>query len=157
MNYKVDSRIDLTAAGAIQALNILDTGTGLNLIHEDRVRRLRIAPLGPTKKPLGLNDAAGRALKVKRTTVLTVISGDETLRVPFLLVGRLSKDVILCFDYIERNVEAFLPNRRTIVLQENAKVPIHKITRRELRTSSPVRAKPIKRNPLRHCGRIYAA
>lgn len=62
-----------TATGADPALFVLDTGAGPNLIPEDTVHGLRIAPLCSIKECLGLSDADRRSLKVKLTTVLPVI------------------------------------------------------------------------------------
>lgn len=97
-NYKVATNIGCTTAGAIQALSVLDNDAGSNFIHEDTVPVLRIAPSGSSKESLGFIDATGRALKLKGTTVLTVISRKYTLRAPFLVFERLFTDVILACD-----------------------------------------------------------
>lgn len=118
---------------------------------------MQFAPLRHTKEPLGLSDANARTVKVKGATVLTVALGEYTSRAPFLFVERVSTNVILGCDCIERNVEEIVPNNRMLVLKDNTKVLIHRIAWREWKPPSPMRATPIERNPLRHCRHIYAA
>lgn len=89
--------------------------------------------------------------------VLSVILGKYTSLVPFLLVERLSTDVILGCDYIERQVEPILSKKSLLVVKDNKKAPFHSIARRSWAPRDPVRyEKEPKRDPLKPCSRIYA-
>lgn len=73
-NYKIDTKIDFTAAGAVRGLSVLNTGAGPNLIHEATIAELQIARRSPTKESLVLLDEHERTLNLKAINMLTVIS-----------------------------------------------------------------------------------
>lgn len=75
---------------------------------------------------MGLSDANGLDFKFEGMTVPTVILGDYTSRVPSLLVERIYTDIILGFDYIERNVEEILQGKRLLFLRGNKKTLIRR-------------------------------
>lgn len=95
-----------TNADAVVVLYVLDTWATLNLMHQDASTGLRINPLAPAHKSMGLRDAGGHTHRINCTPVITICNADELARVPFLVVERPSTDMILGYDYICKHVDA---------------------------------------------------
>lgn len=89
----------------------METEADPNDIHQDAVPRLRITPLAPAHSSLKFNDIGAHALKTRGATVLTVRVADHLACVPFLVAERLSTDMILGYNYMDKNVDAIHPTK----------------------------------------------
>lgn len=66
-NYKVAARMGFTEADAVEVLSVLNTGAVFKITHQDSFLGLRITPLAPAHKSIGLKNAGGCALGIRGT------------------------------------------------------------------------------------------
>lgn len=100
----------------MEVVSVLDMRAAPNLIHQDPVRGLKITPLAPAHKSMGLTDAGGNAFRICRTTVLTVRIVDHMGLVPFLITERLSTHMILACDYIDKHLDPIHPKKGVLYM-----------------------------------------
>lgn len=104
-------------------LTVLDTGAGPNFIRRSEL------PAGsdPLIRPAAntsLCDANGRPLDIIGTVSLSAMLGSRVTKVNFYVCKRLAAAMILGCDFNDRYVEAILPKRKVIELDDGSTVPI---------------------------------
>ena len=108
---------------------VLDTGAGPNLVRESLLpkdwhryaHRLRESPR--------IRDANNRRLKVEGTVSMYVDMGGHRLRASFLVCRDLAVPAILGCEFIQRFVEAILPQENKVVLKYGGAVAIQSAKR----------------------------
>ena len=80
-----------------------------------------------------IRDAGNRRVALRGTINLTVELGTRVEVVPFLVVDRLSTQVILGCDFCDKHVESIRPRQRVIVMDDGTTVPIVRQHHRENR------------------------
>jgi hypothetical protein len=103
---------------------ILDTGAGPNLIREKVLpedwKRYRI----PGPPEFHIVGAGGRRLLQKGNITLTVQLGTIKVHARFIVVEGLASECILGFQFIDRQVQAILPNEERVTLANGSLIPI---------------------------------
>ena len=131
-NYKVYADLGLTPEFLAKQLAVLDTGAGPNFIHKDAL------PLGYERflkqgPPPNIVDANRRPIAVNGVIHLCVQLGTRLVKLAFYVCERLAAPVVLGCDFCDRFVEAILPRKKLVELDDGTTVPITR--------------KPAKRHP----------
>jgi len=102
-------------------LSDLDTGAVPNLV------KLEAIPDGAeiqSADHVPIRGANGKPIDVAGRVYLTVRLGTQVSKREFLVCERLATDLILGCDYCDRHVEAILPRKRLVKLDDGTTVPI---------------------------------
>lgn len=149
-NFKVHSDIGLDLNRMKRTLSVLDTGAGPNFIRKSELpsrfeRQVRTGPLPD------ICDANGKPLSMLGAATLPVRLGNRLVKVEFIVCNKLAAPAILGCDFCDRFVEAILPRRKLVELDDGTTVPI---TRRVLKRPQTAPELPRTRNTIVLGGRV---
>jgi hypothetical protein len=123
-NYKVSATVGVSATVLRAVSAILDTGAGQNLNREmvlpDDWERYRI----PGPPELHIVGAGGSRLLQKGNITLTVQLGTIKVQARFIVVESLAAECILCFQFVDRQVQAIHPKENRVTLANGSVILI---------------------------------
>ena len=128
-HYKVYADVGLTSYQLVKQLSVLDSGSGPNFVRSDVLpdgfeRYLKSGPV------LAVCDANRNPIRTIGRIDLVVRLGTRLVKLEFVVCQKLACPVVLGCDYMDRFVEAILPRKRLVELDDGTTVPI---TRRPMR------------------------
>ncbi len=117
-HFKLNAFVDMTPYHGSVTRAILDTGSGLNLVHESFLPQKRRKYRGPLGFRFIIVDANGNRMLHLEKISLTVEFENSQLKISFYAVENLSVPVILGCVFIRRHAKAIHPMDYNIELAE---------------------------------------
>ncbi len=94
-NYRINARIGSTKATQRPVLTVLEAGAGPNLIRSSMCPQEALAAMDIERRVAQLYSATNHRLDALGVLTLSVSIGAQTSRKPFIVLRRLSTDIIL--------------------------------------------------------------
>jgi len=124
LNYKVEAEVKLSPDTWLQALSVVDTGAGPNLIRADLLPSTLLDSIDRSTEVVNLASASGHALDIVGILTLPVRIGNQTTSNKFVVSQALNADVLLGCHYLDTAVDNISIQRRTLTLNNGETVPI---------------------------------
>lgn len=158
LNYKVEAAVETSHGAWLQALAVVDTGAGPNLIRADLLTPEKLSKISKDQNIVNLASASGHSLDVLGLINLPVRIGKQVTTTTFVVSRALNADILLGCHYIDKAVEDIHIQRRTIELINGEILPIarRRATTPTLKSSneSPFLSERVRASPhLLRCAR----
>ena len=148
-NYKVVAYFGRTGEPLTRELTVLDTGAGHNFIRLSTLSAEARRAIRHSRIP-DIRDANKGRVRTMGMVTLRCQLGSYQVRVDFVVCERLSVPVILGCDFCDRYVEAIMPRRKTVELDDGTTIPIVRAPSTRARDAVPLPEayrKPIGADP----------
>ena len=136
-NYKVDAYLGRPGQPLVRHLTVLDTGAGHNFVRMSALTAEAQRAIRPCALP-DIRDANKARVRTAGTVTLKCQFGSYFVRVNFVVCERLSVPVILGCDFCDRYVEAIMPRRKVVELDDGTTVPIVRAPMARARDAVPL-------------------
>ena len=136
-NYKVDAYLGRPGQPLVRHLTVLDTGAGHNFVRMSALTAEAQRAIRPCALP-DIRDANKGRVRTAGTVTLKCQFGSYFVRVNFVVCERLSVPVILGCDFCDRYVEAIMPRRKVVELDDGTTVPIVRAPMTRARDAVPL-------------------
>ena len=125
-NYKVECHVGPTHRALRPVLSVLDSGAGPNLIAQSVLAESLQEKVQNNLKMVNLIDANGKPLKLLGVIRLAIQVGTYQATCTFLVVHKLSADIILGCDFLDNHTAWIGTKSKTLTLQDDSQVPIYR-------------------------------